>query len=232
MFIVCTSLARVLVWVRGRVEQKHSLTFCVFGQTKSKCFSSSTFPKSQFQQSLSTYGTPFHTPNTTSSCELPHWNRAKTFYSWTQLMSQLLLSYDIPLKRKYLVCTLIPILQLVNSFSMKASYILSFTFFTLNIGWGKPEGGGASALWLIRPPVVDLAPTGCTSCSAASLPIWTPTSTLCVLHQSIWLFAWPLTPTRQVRCMCVVPRAVSSDNWYSPCLERTGHGKLRHRFQR
>jgi hypothetical protein len=31
MFIVYMSSARVLVWVRGRAEQKRSLTFCVFG---------------------------------------------------------------------------------------------------------------------------------------------------------------------------------------------------------
>jgi len=45
---------------------------------------------------------------------------------------------------------------------MKANHILSFTFFTLNIVWGKPRGGGAPASWLIKPLVVDLAPTGCT----------------------------------------------------------------------
>jgi hypothetical protein len=53
VFVVCMCSARVLVWVRGRVEQKRSLTFCVFGQIRSKCSSSSTFPKSQLQQSLS-----------------------------------------------------------------------------------------------------------------------------------------------------------------------------------
>jgi hypothetical protein len=47
VFVVCMSSTRVLVWVRGRVEQKRSLTFCVFGQIRSKCSSSSTFPKSQ-----------------------------------------------------------------------------------------------------------------------------------------------------------------------------------------
>jgi hypothetical protein len=31
MFVVCMNLARVLVWARGRVEQKRSLTFCVIG---------------------------------------------------------------------------------------------------------------------------------------------------------------------------------------------------------
>jgi hypothetical protein len=46
MFVVCMSSTRVLMWVRGRVEQKYSLTFYVFGQTRSKCSSSSTFPKS------------------------------------------------------------------------------------------------------------------------------------------------------------------------------------------
>jgi nicotinamide riboside transporter PnuC len=29
VFVACMSLARVLVWVRGRAEQKRSLTFCV-----------------------------------------------------------------------------------------------------------------------------------------------------------------------------------------------------------
>jgi hypothetical protein len=43
----CMRSTRVLVWVRGKVEQKCSLTFCVFGQARSKCFSSSTFPRSQ-----------------------------------------------------------------------------------------------------------------------------------------------------------------------------------------
>jgi len=46
VFVVCMSLIRVLVWVRGKAEQKYSLTFYVFGQARSKCFSSSTFPKS------------------------------------------------------------------------------------------------------------------------------------------------------------------------------------------
>jgi hypothetical protein len=153
------------VWVRGRVEQKRSLTFYVFGQIRSKCSSSSTFPKSQPQQSLSVYGTPFHAPSTTSSYVLPHQNQAKTFRSWTQLMSHkyLSLSYNIPLKRKYLVCTLVPILRLVKSFSMKANHILSFTLFTFNIVWGKPRGGGIPTSWLIGPLVVDLPPTGCTS---------------------------------------------------------------------
>jgi len=81
VFVVCMCSARVLVWVRGRVEQKRSLTFCVFGQIRSKCSSSSTFPKSQLQQSLSVYGTPFHAPNTASSCVLPHRNWARAFRS-------------------------------------------------------------------------------------------------------------------------------------------------------
>jgi hypothetical protein len=121
VFIVCMSSSRVFVWVKGKVEQKHSLTFCVFGHTRSRCSSSSTFPKSQPRQSLSMYGTPFHAPSTASSCVLPHRNRTKAFYSWTQLMSHkyLLLSYDIPLKRKYIVCTLVPILWLVKSFQWK-----------------------------------------------------------------------------------------------------------------
>jgi len=34
VFVVCMSSARVLVWVRSRVEQKRSLTFCVFGQIR------------------------------------------------------------------------------------------------------------------------------------------------------------------------------------------------------
>ncbi len=66
------------MWVRGKAKQKHSLTFYAFGQTRSKCSSSSTFLKSQPRQSLSMYGTPFHAPSTTSSYELPHQNRART----------------------------------------------------------------------------------------------------------------------------------------------------------
>jgi hypothetical protein len=85
MFVVCMSSARVLMWVRGKAKQKCSLTFCVFRHTRNKCFSSSTFPKSQPRQSLLTYGTPFHAPNTTSSYMSPHSNRAKAFHSWTQL---------------------------------------------------------------------------------------------------------------------------------------------------
>jgi hypothetical protein len=57
MFVICMNSARVLMWVRGRVEQKRSLTFCVFEQIRNKCSSSSTFPKSQPRQSLSLYGT-------------------------------------------------------------------------------------------------------------------------------------------------------------------------------
>ncbi len=72
---------------------------------------------------------------------------------------------------------------------MKVSRILSFTLFTLNIAWGKPKGGGAPASWLIKPLVVDLTPTGCTIYNRASLAIWAPTCTLCVLHQSTWLSA-------------------------------------------
>ncbi len=87
MFVVCMSSTRMIVWVKGRVEQMRSLTFYVFVQARSKCSSSSTFPKSPPQQSLLTYGTPFHAPSTTSSCVLPHRNRAIAFRSWTQLMS-------------------------------------------------------------------------------------------------------------------------------------------------
>jgi len=170
----------MLVWMRGRVEQKRSLTFCVFGQLRNKCSSSSTFPKSQPRQSLSAYGTPFHAPSTASSCVFPHRNRAKAFRSWTQLMSHkyLSFSYDIPLKQKYLVCMMVPISRLVKSFSMKASRILSFTLFTFNIVWRKPRGGGVPTSWLIGPLVIDLPPTGCTSLA------------------------------RQVGCMCVDPKTV------------------------
>jgi len=107
----------MLVWVKGRVEQKRSLTFCVFGQIRSKCFSSSTFPKSQLRQSLSVYGTPFHAPSIASSCVLPHRNWTRAFRSWIQLMSHKYLSllYDIPLKRKYLVCTLVQRLAHANT---------------------------------------------------------------------------------------------------------------------
>ncbi len=176
------------MWVKGRVEQKRSLTFCVFGQIRSKCSSSSTFPKSQPRQSLSVYGMPFHAPSTASSCVLPHRNRARAFRSWTQLMSHkyLSLSYDIPLKCKYLVCTLVPISRLVKSFSMKVSRILSFTLFTFNIVWGKPGGGGIPTSWLIGPLVVDLPPTGCTSLA------------------------------RQVGCMCVDPRTVPNSSSIVP----------------
>ncbi len=75
VFVVYMSSTRVLVWVWGRAKQKRFLTFCVFRQTKNKCYSSSTFPKFpklQLRQNLFTYGTPFHTPNTTSSYALPH----------------------------------------------------------------------------------------------------------------------------------------------------------------
>ncbi len=96
---------------------------------------------------------------------------------------------------------------------MKANHILSFTFFTFNIVWGKCGGGGALIFWFIGPRVVDLAPTGCTSCSATSLAIRTPTHTLCVLQQSTWLFARPLTPTKRVKCMCVVLKVVPNNGW-------------------
>jgi len=33
---------------------------------------------------------------------------------------------------------------------MKASHLLSLTFFTLNIVWEKPRGGGALASWLVK----------------------------------------------------------------------------------
>ncbi len=47
----------VRVGERGKAKQKHSLTFCVFRQTKNKCSSSFTFPKSQPRQCFSAYGT-------------------------------------------------------------------------------------------------------------------------------------------------------------------------------
>jgi hypothetical protein len=40
VFVICMSLARVLVWVRGRAKQRRSLTLYVFGQTTNKCSSS------------------------------------------------------------------------------------------------------------------------------------------------------------------------------------------------
>jgi hypothetical protein len=43
--------------------------------------------------------------------------------------------------------------------------------FTFNIVWGKLGRGGALASWLIRPPVIDLAPIGCNSYNMASLAI-------------------------------------------------------------
>ncbi len=81
MFVVYMNLTRMLVWVRGKAEQKCSLTISVFGQTKSKCSSSSTFPKSQPRQRLFAYGAPFHALNITSSSMLPHQNWAKAFHS-------------------------------------------------------------------------------------------------------------------------------------------------------
>jgi hypothetical protein len=93
---------------------------------------------------------------------------------------------------------------------MKSNRILSFTFFTFNIVWGKLEGGGAPTSWLIRPPVIDLAPTNCSSYSMANLAIWAPTCTLCVLHQGTWLSTHPFTHARSVECMCVVLRIVPS----------------------
>ncbi len=138
----------------------------------------------QHQQGLYVYCTPFHAPSTASSYVLPHRNQAKAFRSWIQLMSHKYLSllYDIPLKRKYLVCTLVPISQLVKSFSMKTSRILSFTLFTFNIVWRKPRGGGILTSWLIGPLVVDLPPTSCTSLA------------------------------RQVGCMCVDPGTVPNSS--------------------
>jgi hypothetical protein len=142
------SSTRVLMWVRGRAEQKRSLNFCVFGETTSKCFSSSTFPKLQPQQSLFVYGTPFHTPNTTSSYMLPHRNRAKVFRNWTQFMSHSLAFTLIwhTFQAQISCMHVVLISWLVKNFSMKASRILSFTFSTFNIVWGKPRGGGAQPL--------------------------------------------------------------------------------------
>jgi hypothetical protein len=57
--------------------------------------------------------------------------------------------------------------------------------------------------WLIEPLIVDLVLTDCTSCIVASLAIQTPTCT--------WLSTRPPTPTRRVRCMCVV-RSIVSNN--------------------
>jgi hypothetical protein len=105
-------------------------------------------------------------------------------HSWCH--TSISLSYDIPLKRKYLVCTLILISRLVKSFSMKASCILSFTLFTFNTMWGKPRGGGVPISWLIEPLVVDLPPTGCSSLA------------------------------RQVGCMCVDPRTIPNGSSVVP----------------
>ncbi len=93
-------------------------------------------------------------PRTTSSCVLPHWNRARTFYSCTHLMSHKKFSpsYNVPLKRKYLVCTLVSISRLVKNFSMKVNWILSFTFFTFNIVCGENlKGVGPLVDWLNSP---------------------------------------------------------------------------------
>jgi len=127
-----------------------------------------------------------------------------------------LLSNDRRLKHKYLIYMLVPILRLVKNFSMKANRILSFTLFTFNIVWRKHGGGGAPTSWLIGPLVIDLAPIGCTSCSATNLTIWTPTHTLCMLHQSTWLSAQLLAPARWVECMCIVLGTVPNGNWVIP----------------
>jgi hypothetical protein len=58
---------------------------------------------------------------------------------------RLVFRIDGVLKFKYLVCTLVRILQLVKSFSMKVDHILSFILLTLNIVWGKSRRGGALA---------------------------------------------------------------------------------------
>jgi hypothetical protein len=97
-----------------------------------------------------------------------------------------LLLYDIPLKRKYLVCMLVPISWLVKSFSVKTNCILSFTLFTFNIVWGKPGGGGVLTSWLIGPLVVDLPLIGYTS------------------------FA------KQVGCICVDPRTIPNGSLVIP----------------
>jgi hypothetical protein len=76
--------------------------------------------------------------------------------------------------------------------------------------WGKLGGARALASWFIGPLVVDLPPTGCTSCSAANLAIQTPTRMLCALHQSTLLSTQPFTPARQVECMCAVLKDVPS----------------------
>jgi len=86
---------------------------------------------------------------------------------------------------------LVPISRLVKSFSMKVSRILSFTFFTFNIVWGKLKGGGT--------------PTS-----------WAPTRTLCALHQGTWLSAQPFTLARWVKCMCIVSKTIPSDDWAIP----------------
>ncbi len=99
---------------------------------------------------------------------------------------------------------------------MKANRILSFTLSTFNIVWGKPRRGGAPASWLGGPPTANLAPTIYTSYNVASSSIRTSTRTLCVLHQSTWLSTQPFTPTRRVKCMCVVPKTVPSSGWIVP----------------
>jgi hypothetical protein len=77
--------------------------------------------------------------------------------------------------------------------------------------WGKPGKGVALTSWLIGPPVVNLAPTNCTSYTTVNL-----TRALCTLHQSTWLSTQPLTFVRQVGCMCIVPGPIPKGGWEVP----------------
>jgi hypothetical protein len=69
--------------------------------------------------------------------------------------------------------------------------------------WEKPKGGGAPTSSLIGPPIVDLAPTGCTNYSTASLAIWAPTHMLCALHQVLG-FSPNLSPLLDKSNVCAL----------------------------
>ncbi len=122
-------------------------------------------------------------------------------------------------------------MQLVKNFSMKASCILCFTFFTLNIVWGKPIGGGAPTSWLIGPPIVDLALTGCINCNVANLTSKLPT-VRCVCCTKAFDSQLGLSPLLNGSDVCACLRSRFQWQLSSPHLERTNRYKLRRRFQR
>jgi hypothetical protein len=100
------------------------------------------------------------------------------------------LLYDIPLKCKYLVSTLIPISRLVKSFQWKSVAYYPSPFFHSTLCGGNLKGEGP------QPPKL---PPAC-----------------CALHQGTWLSAQLLTPTRRIGCICVVLGIVPNGDWAVP----------------